>query len=1018
MIKQILHLITVVVLSLAVSSCGQEPFADNDMDTLVPEGYVQLRFGVDIPDMMEIQTRGVDPDGKSGIESMKLFCFNEYGRFISVVSAEIEKKNGEGGVSLSGTFKAQVAKYTKIIHLVGNQDMDNFNESEHIGEPEGAVMTTLVASSHKMVYWGRVEATAEQTIETAIQSYTDGIPMTRNQARVRIMPANLEEGYSPAMTVLGFYVFNTSAFGTIAPYNSAEDKFDWFDPDINKYTTLMPDTDKATDPDDVVNQSEQCVFETANTAEDPVNVIIYAHPTGGNPADAKYYRVMLMQDGKYLPIIRNHSYDIYITGTLEYGQSSVEAALQASATNNIWVAISDNISTVWDSSGTMLSVDETFVVVPGKESWSGDKVELGYQYTGTETPTVEWVSNEATTGDLSQHIFDNKRGTIPLELLALGSASKLESVLRVKAGNLQRTIKLIVVKQFKFEPAWVSTEIYQGDAGQKVTLMFTIPEDTPEELFPMKVLISTNHLDIRPASGMQLETITQSMAEGNNEYFGDPNIEYGKYKYGYVVENPGIQRIYFRTTLPEAPEDGEEIVADKLYVESEFFEILTKDYTYSEVQEEILVEDLTLYTPGDDDEIFAKDEPVQYRLVPQKVNAFVQFKIQHGSAGKADGKMFEGTDEFLLYSSNLTKYEDKELAAMDPVIIPECSFESPVEEGTQWGSGGRVYKFYPVDQSESKSEYNIYLKTNKAKSAEVVRIASYHDGPNTPSDEAYKGNTYKSITFELANNDPFKFSSTLENTDGQTDETEDDQVVWTYGYQQKVDLELDITSFKGTDGVSADPFGTEFKVYIDAPMLEIHPDGGIDESKFYEESEGRFVYVVDEDRGEERTASAAYVTTPSLDFTPCNINQDYERKILPFRTKSIVSEGTITISSEKDVVVFDDETYTISNKLIEGTVKYKPEDSSAEQAIKKGAFVTFERSRDGTRIGIMNITNDEGSYTLRLRQEYTYSWQDDPVSVHYRTSDGKLYHADIESLESFFDGNKNLVLEYEDETKQ
>lgn len=46
-------------------------------------------------------------------------------------------------------------------------------------------------------------------------------------------------------------------------------------------------------------------------------------------------------------------------------------------------------------------------------------------------------------------------------------------------------------------------------------------------------------------------------------------------------------------------------------------------------------------------------------------------------------------------------------------------------------------------------------------------------------------------------------------------------LVWTYQPEQEVDIAIDVTSFCGSDGNSVDPFGNEFEIYIDAPMLKI-----------------------------------------------------------------------------------------------------------------------------------------------------------------------------------------------------
>ena len=62
-------------------------------------------------------------------------------------------------------------------------------------------------------------------------------------------------------------------------------------------------------------------------------------------------------------------------------------------------------------------------------------------------------------------------------------------------------------------------------------------------------------------------------------------------------------------------------------------------------------------------------------------------------------------------------------------------------------------------------KYSVYMKSNRPKSAEVIRIASNRSGieavlkEDALSDGTYAGNTYRSVTFELANYNPFRFGA-------------------------------------------------------------------------------------------------------------------------------------------------------------------------------------------------------------------------------------------------------------------
>lgn len=58
----------------------------------------------------------------------------------------------------------------------------------------------------------------------------------------------------------------------------------------------------------------------------------------------------------------------------------------------------------------------------------------------------------------------------------------------------------------------------------------------------------------------------------------------------------------------------------------------------------------------------------------------------------------------------------------------DCTFYEV--DKSEWGSGGRVYMFKPIDAGnpEETGRYSIYMKTNVARSAEVVRMASNQHG--------------------------------------------------------------------------------------------------------------------------------------------------------------------------------------------------------------------------------------------------------------------------------------------------
>jgi hypothetical protein len=276
----------------------------------------------------------------------------------------------------------------------------------------------------------------------------------------------------------------------------------------------------------------------------------------------------------------------------------------------------------------------------------------------------------------------------------------------------------------------------------------------------------------------------------------------------------------------------------------------------------------------------------------------------------------------------------------------------------------------------------------------------------------YDGNTYRSFIFELATYRPFRFAAQVAINGGEpvgtwnsaadklTEPDPVDNLVWTYLPNQKVDINIDITSFVGSDGRSADPFGTAFEVYIDAPMLKIDEGRLTPEMaaklKPHATIPGRFVYTVDASREEERKTGNGGAVMVVDNVTA---SQAGERKTLPFVTAGITSAGEIVISSDNAVCEFFEKRFKVSNAYIEGGIKYATD--GIERMVESGEFVSFAVERTGVRIGSMNITAD-GHFALNLRAEYSFTWDDDELLLSY-IKDGVVYEAHYASLKALYD---------------
>lgn len=1053
MIKKIIHTaIALVAVSALLVSCVEDELWKNPQ-TGVRDGYIALNFSADIPAMQEVVTRSVDPDG-GGVQDMTLFCFDSYGLFITTVTATIADIT-----VTSGTFSAQVPVNTRRIHFVANQNMTDFKEDQFRNRTESEVMALLEGSSGRMIYWARFACDNSNDASIAEQIETSGnsITMLRNHAQVSV--ANPQNEW---IVVTGFVAYNTNAFGTVAPYHP-EKGFnftldDWKNDD---FVTLPMKDAKLSDITDVTSATNQYIFESENGINDPVSIIIRGHAPGAS--DNLYYRIMLVdEEGEQIPVRRNHHYKLNIVGELSYGQETFEAALTAAATNNVWISISDDVNEV-ENKDYILSVEETYVVVDAEQTEYQIPYTLkgknGKTITADDKPQVTWIENS-----VAQHGFENVfepdgsdecQGTIVLSLFDLGSNEKLEGTLLVKKGQLQRKIKVIKVKRQSFAPSWVGTALYGGlnatdptQGRSHVTVMFTVPETCPAELFPMKVYISVNELDIRAASGMALSLVK----EGDRDWYssGDITTE-PDYKYLYTVEKPGVQRVYFENILTQASGYN-----GTLYIEAEHFETMTRTFFFTDHTRTITVEGLNAYnaTTSDNPDGFSKDEYVLYRLVPQKRGARVTFDLQLREKPTDDpdadmeGEPFNAAenDEFLLYSQNLNYLRESQGQVQDY----DCEFDIYANASENWWNvnnpqGGRMMMFRPKESNLDNGEfvsgkgtgkYSVYMYTNRAKSEEVVRIASNlrtYPAVITKNNNDlgnYKGNEYRSVTFELANYNPFRFGARVKYAAGEwqgaaeePDRSGTDDIPetvtplrWTYRPDQQVDIAFDLTSFKGSDGKSVHPFkdetfevyGSTFEIYIDAPMLRID-DTRLSSYKLNGEKlkahptiPGRFIYTASRDRDEERK----FGTDGVVNTDETADSQSGERKTLPFVTNTAVSAGDIVISSNQEQVVFYSKTFRVTNSSITGQLKYYNEYNTTEP-VPAGEFVAFERVSNNSRIGSVTVTTD-GMYELRLRKEYAFNWYSDKVRFHYEL-DGKVYHSEEGTLADLFSKQGEII---------
>ena len=85
-----LQYLVVCLLVLAFSACQDNTFETPASGEIDANGNVLVRFNTEIPDMAKVNTRAVDPDGY-GVNSLWLFCFDQYRHYIGHVQATVSQ---------------------------------------------------------------------------------------------------------------------------------------------------------------------------------------------------------------------------------------------------------------------------------------------------------------------------------------------------------------------------------------------------------------------------------------------------------------------------------------------------------------------------------------------------------------------------------------------------------------------------------------------------------------------------------------------------------------------------------------------------------------------------------------------------------------------------------------------------------------------------------------------------------------------------------------------------------------
>ena len=928
--KQILHTLWIVLAMLAgFSACTDEVVVKDNGSTLLPNGDVLLKVNATIPVPRQIVTRDIDPDGL-GVNTLYLFCFDQFGSYIGRREATDFTTQVEGRYG----FTVTVPGSTRIIHFLSNVYLDDISASP--GMNETTLIPSLVSASGRMIYWGRKTFANQAELEAfgKGEGENPNVELFRNQAQVRWEIKENSAAATAGLQVFGYALCNRRAWGTVAPFNTSatsdSERFNFTldNPFITEpseeYRTLASDLENVT-----VRSSESgdphYMFESPNTLDEPVYAVMRI---GTDEETAKYYKIMFVDGNKnQLPIYRNYQYVIRITALPDQlGYSSYSEAKNGIAANNAWVSVDPEIPEISDGTHTLNILNGTTQIFN-----AGGKQYIDFTYTGNDAVSVSWLENDGSlsgTVPVVTSTGNSNNYRVEMELAQPGEDPVVGRLL-IRAGVFTRQIKIYLMKPFEFKPVWVSTGVPMVK-GERMSMTFVIPDNYPEELFPITCKIATNKMNANSDLGIQLPIISETceydlVNEAGATYKRSTNWGY---KFLYTATRPGVQEVFFTLNVSEGNDPSgtvggctESNLHTHVFLEADNFQDEEKLVLFQSgsINRRITITDAPENNPG-----FRNISLFPTRNQPVEVT----FNLMEGN------------------QSNLAAGIKMRIATA--ALVPD-STNYPQEQALYGNNGnptGTVngISYYIVNPTAATHTLHFLTKTPHVE--DLVRFSIDADAGNEdPS------TWYKSAAVELTAN-PGSFTFT--NFHIVDDDPDIDYVK--YGIGQPADLHFSISD----DAVKT----TDLKVFIRTDNLI--PDPTDPNAKWLEKTTGGYYFTIPQNFGL------------------------LNRGTLKFLTNRIASAETVTISTfDGTQALFTPASASFANQPITGTIRLDDNGLLATTS-----FIVLERkngTRVGD-FNVQSVDgNNVATYKLTVRPEYDFT-MDEPLTIYYKSPDNSLVY--------------------------
>ena len=320
-----------------------------------PEGAkVTVQFSVSNTGSMPAATKALGE--KPELDSLFLAVFGSSGYLKEYVKAEIIHKPDYSPMDTVMTFKATLTLSDKerSIHFIGNgpSTLDFGYDYE--------ILPQLLSAEGGQAFWQMKKDVLIQGVKQPDGSYlpTDAtnaqfqdIPLIRNFAKI-VLLNDTASNFTPDY----FAVFSVPSKGSVVPFSGGkfvENYQEYSFPGLTDtlgYVGNLPDsTDIIGIPDEWETRKASAdaavyLYERSLPSDQFPPTYVIVHGIYNNPKDPDsaahnnkpyFYKIDLMQDGAYYPIVRNFKYQINIRKILSIGHTSAQAAAASAGSADV-----------------------------------------------------------------------------------------------------------------------------------------------------------------------------------------------------------------------------------------------------------------------------------------------------------------------------------------------------------------------------------------------------------------------------------------------------------------------------------------------------------------------------------------------------------------------------------------------------------------------------------------------------------------------------------------------------------